>query len=149
MRHALAPGTGDPSEFTIGDCNTQRNLSDQGREQAKRIGLRFRENGIHSAIVYSSQWCRCLETARLLDLGPVQELPIINSFFQRFERRESQTQALSEWINAQTLDTTLILVTHQVNISALTGVYPSSGEMVIISRSDDGAIDVKGTLETE
>ena len=91
IRHALAPGTGDPPEFSLRDCATQRNLSDAGREQAVRIGHRFLDNGIKNARVYSSQWCRCLETAALLDLGDVTELPALNSFFRRFEREEEQT----------------------------------------------------------
>ncbi len=149
MRHALAPGTGDPAEFTLSDCNTQRNLSDKGREQAKRIGERFRKNGIQAADVFSSQWCRCLDTATLLELGPVQELPIINSFFRNFEQREPQTQALRQWIASQAFDVPLVLITHQVNITALTGVYPSSGEMVVIELSDDGEIKVVGTMTTD
>lgn len=149
MRHAIAPGTGDPPEFMLGDCNTQRNLSSEGREQAMRIGARFRENGIHTARVFSSQWCRCLETARLLELGTVDDLPIINSFFQQYENREPQTEALREWIAVQDLDEPLVLVTHQVNITALTGIFPNSGEMVIIRRSSGAEIEVVGTIKTD
>ena len=82
MRHALAPGTGDPSNFALGDCATQRNLSEAGRRQARRTGQFLREAGVRAARVLSSQWCRCLETARLLDLGPVEPLPALNSFFE-------------------------------------------------------------------
>jgi len=96
LRHALAPGTGDPAGFNFNDCAPQRNLSATGREQARKIGELFRGNGIDSARVCSSQWCRCLETARLLELGPVTELPIINSFFQSFHRKERQTRQLTE-----------------------------------------------------
>jgi len=74
MRHALAPGGGDPVGFKLRDCSTQRNLSDQGRAQAVNIGNTLRQNGINSPMVLSSQWCRCLETARLLDMGePVEK----------------------------------------------------------------------------
>ena len=149
LRHAIAPGTGDPSEFAIGDCGTQRNLSDEGREQAGRIGARFRENGIETARIFSSQWCRCLETARLLGLGPVEELPILNSFFQRPERRNRQTQALEAWLASQNLDGPLVLVTHQVNITALTGVYPASGELVVVRQSENGKISAVGSIETD
>lgn len=148
LRHALAPGTGDPPEFRLGHCTTQRNLSDEGRDQAVRIGDRFRDNNIHGARVYSSQWCRCLETARLLKLGRVAELPPLNSFFRDFERRASQTEALRQWLRAQDLDHPLILVTHQVNITALTGVYPDSGELVVVHRSCSGDIQVVGTIQT-
>jgi len=149
MRHALAPGTGDPAGFVVNDCTTQRNLSDTGREQARRIGELFRANGIDSARVFSSQWCRCLETSRLLDLGPVTEQPIINSFFQAFHREELQTRQLTEWLAEQDLTQPLVLVTHQVNITAFSGIYPSSGELVVMRRGDDGQFSVVGTLETE
>jgi len=148
LRHAIAPGTGDPTQFTLGRCETQRNLSDEGRDQALRIGLSFRENGIYGARVFSSQWCRCLETAKLLGLGPVEALPALNSFFQRHERRNSQTQRLSEWLAGEDLKRPLVLVTHQVNITALTGVYPGSGELVIVHRSNAGDLTVVGTIET-
>jgi len=149
LRHAIAPGTGDPPNFALGECSTQRNLSDGGRDQAARIGERLRANGIVTARVFSSQWCRCFETARLLGLGPVEELPILNSFFQRYERRDGQTQALEQWLADQELDRLLVLVTHRVNITALTGVYPSSGELVIVRRSEDSKISVVGTIETD
>lgn len=147
MRHAIAPGTGDPPAFTLGDCATQRNLSDEGRDQAVEVGARFREHGIRKARVFSSQWCRCVETARLLGLGPVQELPIINSFFRRYERRGPQTQALREWLAGQDLGEPLVLVTHQVNISALTDVYPAEGTLVVMRRSESGELAVVGTIE--
>lgn len=149
MRHALAPGTGDPANFAIDDCSTQRNLSDQGRAQAERIGARFHTAGIPAARVYSSQWCRCLETAERLGLGPVEELESLNSFFRRPERRAATTQALKDWLADQPLGAPLVLVTHQVNITALTGVYLRSGEMILVQRSDDGALTVTGRIETE
>jgi phosphohistidine phosphatase SixA len=149
LRHAIAPGTGDPPTFVVGDCSTQRNLSDEGRDQADRIGASFRTNGIATARVFSSQWCRCRETAEHLGLGPVAELPILNSFFQRPEGGDAQTRALRQWLAAKALDGPLVLVTHQVNITALTGVYPVSGELVIIRRTGDGEIVVVGSLETE
>jgi len=119
MRHALAPGTGDPASLTIGDCSTQRNLDERGRAQARTIGDGFRERGITFDTVRSSQWCRTRETAELLDLGPVMEALPINSFFRDFSTRDQQTAETLELI-AET-DGRLMLVTHQVNISALTG----------------------------
>jgi phosphohistidine phosphatase SixA len=148
LRHALAPGTGDPPEFQLGQCTTQRNLSDEGRDQARTIGGLFREYGIHEARVFSSQWCRCMETAKLLALGPVEELAVLNSFFQHYERREPQTRMLLEWLGKQNLDRPAVLVTHQVNITALTGIYPDSGELVIVHRSPNGNIEVIGTIES-
>jgi len=81
IRHAYAPGSGDPANFKIGDCATQRNLDDRGRSQARAIGDWLRSKGIKDAKIYSSQWCRCLETATLLGLGPVAELPALDSFY--------------------------------------------------------------------
>ena len=149
LRHAIAPGTGDPSGFKLDSCQTQRNLSEEGREQAVKIGKLFRENRIQAARVFSSQWCRCLETAKLLKLGPVQDLSFLNSFFNNYESRESQTQKLSEWLHEQALGQPLVLVTHQVNITALTNVYPSSGELVIVRRSKTGEFRVIGTIKTQ
>jgi phosphohistidine phosphatase SixA len=149
MRHAIAPGTGDPETFTIGKCQTQRNLSEDGRRQARAIGDRFRANGIHQANVFSSQWCRCLETAELLGLGPVEELRVLNSFFQNYERRDTQTAGLKSWIALQNLDQPTVLVTHQVNITGLTQIYPGSGEMIVVKRSESGALAVLGRIETD
>lgn len=149
LRHAIAPGTGDPAEFALGDCSKQRNLSEEGRKQARLIGHRFRESGIQTARIYSSQWCRCLETARLLELGSVTELPVLNSFFQRPERGDRQIQMLKSWIDRQSLDRPLVLVTHQVNITALTGVFPASAELIVIRRPEDGKLSVVGSMGAE
>jgi phosphohistidine phosphatase SixA len=149
LRHALAPGIGDPADFTLGDCSTQRNLSEAGRSQARRIGERFRANGIEQADVYTSQWCRCRDTAELLGLGPVKELPALNSFFRNFERETRQTAELAGWLEERDPDKPLLLVTHQVNITAMTGVFPDSGELVIVRRDRDGSFSVSGTINTD
>jgi broad specificity phosphatase PhoE len=140
---------GDPPQFALRDCATQRNLSDEGRDQAVRIGARFRENGIPTARVFSSQWCRCLETASLLGLGQVQELPFLNSFFRHYERRESQSEELRAWLATQDFDAPAVLVTHQVNISALTGTYLAEGTLVVIRRTADGEISVVGVIDAD
>jgi phosphohistidine phosphatase SixA len=146
MRHAVAPGTGDPSEFTLEDCSTQRNLSDQGRQQARRAGAIFRQNGIEEALIFTSQWCRCRETARLLDLGPVADLPALNSFFGHHDRREPQTRQLKEWITSMQDERPYILVTHQVNISALLGRGAGSGEIMFVSRTGNGEFRIEGSV---
>ncbi len=148
LRHALAPGTGDPLNFDVNDCATQRNLDAIGVQQARDIGDTLRQVGIGEARVYSSQWCRCMDTAREMTLGPVTELPVLNSFFRHRENADAQTTGLKEWINRQPLQQAVILVTHQVNITALTGVYPSSGELVIIRRTPESTLEVIGTLDT-
>ena len=154
MRHALAPGTGDPADFVRGDCATQRNLSDEGREQARAIGAGLREAlGTDVADVYSSAWCRCLETGRLLGLGDVAPLPALDSFFRERDARDARTDAARDWIGER-LDAAgegvrpAVLVTHQVNVTALTGVYPSSGEMVVFGPPPDDPTAAPEVLAT-
>mgnify|MGYP001188979903 FL=1 len=138
LRHARAPGTGDPANFRLGDCSTQRNLSEAGRKQAARIGARLRAAGLAETTVYSSQWCRCLETARRMAVGPVVELPALNSFFRTPELEQQHDRELREWIAAADLSRPVVLVTHQVNITALTGIFPAEGEVLILRREPGG-----------
>lgn len=139
IRHALAPGTGDPANFTIGDCTTQRNLNQEGRDQARAIGDWLRGRGIDKARLYSSQWCRCLETARLMDLGPVTDLTGLNSFYENTEDREPNLQALNAFIDAQPRDGELIImVTHFVTIAAVTGRGTASGGGVLMELTNGG-----------
>ncbi|SHH94978.1 histidine phosphatase family protein [Marivita hallyeonensis] len=143
MRHALAPGTGDPADFDISDCSTQRNLDDRGRAQAERIGMAFRERGHSFDIVLTSQWCRCRDTAELLDLGPVQDAPAFNSFFQNRALRDPQTREAVAQLRALTARP--FVVTHFVNIVALTGQTTGSGE-VLIARVGETGLDVLGSI---
>jgi broad specificity phosphatase PhoE len=151
VRHAIAPGTGDPAGFALDDCATQRNLSSQGRLQAEAVGARLRGHGIGQASVYSSAWCRCLETARLLAVGKVDRLPLLDSFFRRPERRDAQTAALRAWLAqlGNTNTTPVVLVTHQVNITALTGVYPAQGALLVVGAGADGTVDVLGVIDAD
>ncbi len=147
IRHATAPGNGDPPNFTIGDCSTQRNLDDSGRTQARSIGRWLRSNGIKSARIYSSQWCRCLETAKLIDLGSVQELAGLNSFYEKVQDREPNLQALHEFISQQPVKGELIiLVTHFVTIGAIADTSVSSGEGVVLELHKDKSYTVVGRL---
>ncbi|WP_299416505.1 histidine phosphatase family protein [uncultured Sulfitobacter sp.] len=136
MRHALAPGGGDPTNHTIGDCTTQRNLSDQGRAQARRIGQALRTQKITFDMVYTSQWCRTSETARLLEYGSPREAPALNSFFGKPALRVPQTRDLRAQL--ERTEGLNIWVTHQVNISALTGTGTSSGEIIVFRLTPDG-----------
>lgn len=145
MRHALAPGTGDPGNFQLGDCGTQRNLSEAGRQQARDIGDAFRRHGIEVHGVLTSQWCRCRDTAELLDLAPVEDFPPLNSFFRDRSTADTQTRKTKAYLSQVPDSRKLVLVTHQVNITALTGVFPSSGEVVVIEVADDGEVEVRGT----
>jgi broad specificity phosphatase PhoE len=141
IRHAEAPGTGDPEGFRLGDCSTQRNLSEAGRDQARAIGAWLRDRGIARARVFSSQWCRCLETAELLALGAVAELPALNSFYERPSDREPNLAALRSFIAARpTTGELLVLVTHQVTISAVSGEFVRSGQGVIMALGEGGVL---------
>jgi len=145
MRHALAPGIGDPPGFALGDCTTQRNLSREGRDQARAIGERFRERGIEVAAVHSSRWCRCQETAEGLRLGEVIPSPALDSFFRARGEAEARTRAARELIRDWDGEGTLVLVTHQVNITALVGGGVASGEIIVV-RPDAGGLEVVGRL---
>jgi phosphohistidine phosphatase SixA len=150
LRHAYAPGTGDPEGFRLDDCTTQRNLNDAGREQARSIGTWLRAHGIEHARVYSSEWCRCLETAELLGLGPVTPLPALNSFFERRGDRGPNLAALEAFLAGQPPNgEPIVLVTHQVTITALSGIYPASGETLLMRRSDQdrGKLQPLGRLD--
>lgn len=141
LRHANAPGYGDPPGFRIGDCRTQRNLDERGRAQARATGERLRALGIREARVYSSQWCRALETGRLLGLGEVRELPALNSFFQGHAEREPTLATLRDFLARQTADgSPLILVTHQVVINAFAEEVPASGGGSIFALDGTGGL---------
>ena len=132
LRHALAPGNGDPKHFDLGSCATQRNLDEEGRLQATRIGERLRDRQIRFAAVYSSEWCRCRETAKLLNMGEVTPLRALNSFYERHFSRDELLPALEEMLfDVETGDAPLLMVTHFVTISAVTGKAVSSGDLVV------------------
>jgi broad specificity phosphatase PhoE len=150
MRHANAPGVGDPPGMVLDDCATQRNLDERGRAQAKNLGGRLRSAGLAELRVFTSQWCRCRETARLLGVGRVEDLPALNSFFEQQERREVQVRALREFLaQLPRDDRPVVLVTHQVNITALTGYYPASGEGLVLRLRADGGFERVAELSGE
>lgn len=146
MRHALAPGFSDPANFDVNDCATQRNLNEVGREQARETGAAFRAAGAGFDAVWTSQWCRCVDTAALLDLGVPVEVPALNSFFEDRSTRGAQTEAVQAKLLALPPDTTVMMVTHQVNISALIGRSTTSGEVVVFSIGEDGQITIRGSF---
>ena len=149
MRHATAPGFGDPEGFTLGNCATQRDLNTTGRKEARVLGRAIRDKGIALTAVYSSQWCRCLHTAEQLKLGKVQELPALNSFFQGRGSSSAQTAALKKHIAALGPSDKVLYVTHQVNTTGLTGVYPDSGQIVLFRLGNNGEIEVLGKINSD
>ena len=148
IRHASAPGVLDPPGFRLDDCSTQRNLSAGGRTQAIRIGDLLRANGIATARLYSSQWCRCLDTATLMKLGDVTQQPLLNYFGQDQARRAPQLDALRAWIARLELGQPTLLVTHQVVITAVADVPAGDGEIVVVRREADGRLIVAGRQST-
>ena len=148
LRHATAPGNGDPPGFRIDDCATQRNLDAEGRRQAADLGQRLARAGIVRARVYSSQWCRCLETARLLGLGPVEPLPALNSFYPRPEEREARLATLRDFLARLPTDgLPVVLVTHQFTINAFTSEGTASGGGSVFKLNGSGAPRLLGAIE--
>ena len=134
FRHAQAPGTGDPPGFRLDNCATQRNLDDVGRSQARRAGAALRARRVPVAAVWSSQWCRAVETARLMDLAAVDVRPEFNSFFDDRANEAGYVQAARRALLAFSGTGNLVVVTHQAHITGLTGVFPASGEAVVLQR---------------
>ena len=131
IRHAVTtPGVGDPPGFTLEDCATQRNLTEEGRAHARRIGAEFRKRGIPVGRVLSSPWCRCVETAKLA-FGRSQNNGSLSNLFGRPENREKQVEGMKKLLRPEMGN--LILVTHGSTIVALTGVSPATGEMVLVT----------------
>ena len=132
MRHALAPGFGDPDYFSIKDCSTQRNLNETGRAQARAIGVKLAAANIKFSAIYSSYWCRCLETAQLLGLGAITPFEGLNSFFQNHAPREATLEKLRQKLDILSpLAPASLMVTHFVTIRAITGISVESGGVVL------------------
>lgn len=138
FRHAIAPGVGDPPGMRLGDCSTQRNLDDAGRAQARRIGEALRRERVPVAAVWSSQWCRCLQTAELAAVGAVREVPAFNSTFGDRAVEPRRTAEARELLLGWRGPGTLVVFTHQVNVSAITGRGLASGEGAVLRRSGEG-----------
>ena len=132
IRHAYAPGSGDPINFNLNDCSSQRNLDKNGKEQAKKIGDFFNEKKIPIQKVISSQWCRCKETA-LIAFSNYQIKSFLNSFYSKkySKNREPQIEELKLFIKKWDRKKNLILITHYVVISEILNYSPSSGEIVV------------------
>lgn len=142
MRHAIAPGSGDPINFKIGDCSTQRNLDQTGRLQAQRIGEHMLTIGLEFDEVLSSEWCRCRETARLLNVGEWKSFSGLNSFFQSYADEQETLTKLESYLGDSNHGLSL-LVTHQVVISAITGHSVGSGDLVVYNSSTRQAVPVR------
>ena len=145
IRHAYAPGSGDPNNFNLNDCSTQRNLSDEGRKQAEYIGEFFRNEKIKIDKVLSSEWCRCKETAKIA-FKNFSTNSFLNSFYSsKFAKnKDKQINSLNNYIIKFKSDNNLILVTHYVLISEVLNYGPSSGEIVVSDKNFNmiGSIEI-------
>ena len=141
MRHADAPGFSDPAGHRLDQCSTQRNLGEFGKKQAERTGQWLSQQGIESAKVFSSPWCRCVDTATLLKKGPVIIDPSLGSFFENMSLANQKTESLRLLVQKslkQFPKTPIIMVSHHVNIEAFTGVVLGSGDMVLVKIGPNG-----------
>ena len=146
IRHAYAPGNGDPQNFNLNDCSTQRNLSDKGRNQAKIIGNIFSKTNVSLSGIFSSEWCRCKETARIA-FNNFKSKKFLNSFYsaQFATNRKKQVQEFGNFLKKWNKKDNLIFVTHYVVISEILNYAPSSGEIVIADKN----LNIVDTLEIE
>lgn len=146
FRHATAPGIGDPAHMRLGDCSTQRNLDTQGRAQARRLGEQLRAMGVTVSAVWTSQWCRTRETAALAfpQRRPIEQ-PVFNSFFGDASGADEQTAQARALLQGWRGPGVLVVSTHQVNIAALTGISPGSGEGIVV-RPVEGGLRVLGRI---
>ena len=145
IRHAYAPGGGDPNNFNLDDCSTQRNLNNEGREQAKYIGEFFKKNKIEIDKVLSSEWCRCKETAKIA-FKNFSTNSFLNSFYSSKHRKnkEKQIEMLNDYVKKFRNKQNLIFVTHYVLISEVLNYAPSSGEIVVSDKNFNmiGSIEI-------
>jgi len=147
VRHGNAPpGYGDPPGFKIDDCATQRNLDELGRAQARAVGEAFRQHGVPVDKILSSPLCRCLETARLMALGPVESVLAVASSDQSPERLAVLRQMVTAWRGPGTL----VLVTHALTVQALVGIMPEQSETVVVrpKAGDPAGMDMVGRITT-
>jgi phosphohistidine phosphatase SixA len=134
IRHASAPGpVGDPVDYKLGDCATQRNLSEQGRAEARALGERFRMQQVKVGKIISSEWCRCRQTAELMNIGPVELAPTFNNAFVLTATRDALTAGARATIGAWRGPGTLVVVTHGQNIMAMLGIHPREGEVIVVA----------------
>ena len=148
LRHSYAPGGFDPPDAKLEDCSTQRNLDDNGRAQARRIGEAFRANAITVGKVLSSPRCRCLDTARLA-FGQVEPWGVLQGALNDAELRRSRLAETRMAIDAHRTGPPLVLVTHGSVVTDLTGLNIKMGEFVVLRRAPDGTREVAGQLYVE
>ena len=146
IRHAYAPGSGDPTNFNLNDCSTQRNLNDNGIKQSQYIGNFFKANKIKIDKVISSEWCRCKETAKIA-FKNYSTNSFLNSFYSSkfLKNKDKQVKAFNYYIKNLESKKNLIFLTHYVFISEVLNYGPSSGEIVV----SDKNLNILGSIEID
>jgi broad specificity phosphatase PhoE len=148
VRHADAPGIGDPAGWKLDDCTTQRNLDAAGRAQARALGEKLKAEKIPVRRLLASPWCRTMETATLLGVGTVEKEPAFSNAFLLSDRRAELAAAGRAVIGRWRGPGALVVVTHGENIRALTGRSPGTAELVVVAASADGSLREVGTVST-
>jgi len=145
IRHALAPGNGDPENFELQNCSTQRNLNEIGIQQSKKIGLIFKKNEIKIDNIYSSEWCRCKDTAKYA-FDDFETFDALNSFYDiKFSANEDkQIKDFYEFIDSIDSKNNIVFVTHYVVIGAILNIGTSSGEIVVTDKN----LNIIGSIDT-
>ncbi|MEM1298359.1 MAG: histidine phosphatase family protein [Pseudomonadota bacterium] len=147
MRHALAPGRGEPEDFDLSDCATQRNLSVDGVRQAGRAGDMVRAAGVDINQIWSSLYCRNMDTAREMALGEITRKSSLNFFGQDKSSNRRRTEAIAQELASMPSQETILVVGHSRNIEALTGTRPLSGEIQVVRFAPDGTVTLLGSVE--
>ena len=148
LRHAIAPGYGDPDNFRLEECATQRNLDSKGIEQAKSIGDYLKINNIQFSEILSSEWCRCIDTAYNINIGEWKKFEGLNSFFQNFSSKSKVLNKLDTKLKGIKSDDLVLMITHQVVIYNITGVSPPSGGFVLYNSITKNALEFEPNLGT-
>ena len=144
IRHAYAPGSGDPNNFNLNDCSTQRNLNEEGKKQAQKIGEFFKKNKFKIKKVFSSEWCRCKETAEIA-FEDYSTKDFLNSFYSSkyAKNKDKQIKELNDYVRQFESNQNLVFITHYVLISEVLDYAPSSGEIVV----SDKNFNIIGSIE--
>ena len=143
MRHALAPGFGDPVNFNVQDCKSQRNLNDAGREQAQNIGQFFLKNKIIFTEILTSEWCRCIDTALEMNIGVPTSFDGLSSFFQGHVNKSDVIKKLNIKLDNLSSESLTLMITHQVVIAEITSISPPSGGIILYNSKNKTSKEFK------
>ena len=142
LRHAIAPGFGDPDNFEINNCDTQRNLDQAGKKQALKIGKYLKEQKIKFNEILTSEWCRCKETAIKMNIGKWKTFSGLNSFFQNHANKNKVLDQLNTKLNKLKKNNLTLMISHQVVIFEITGIATKSGGLVLYNTNSKKTTEI-------